>query len=290
MKLLDLPDKPLVKIVQFLDKDSKLQLMTVCKRFEELIGNTPTLYMDFYLILMDDKLTNPNICRALENIRRNVNMVFIRAVDFSKSTSKFDIALKLFRKIGFNLKKSIVFEESVLTNSQLLGLLDQTRDLEELLMEDVELKSSNHQADLGDFKCLDRLNVLYTKNVKNHEIFHLIAPSSLTVYTVNGDAFNLPRTPEYWKDEDSENLCKILMKTEGLKTLNMSGMTLSHFECSPTNCNIKYFSVSGFTFPEPGAFLNFKKFMMMQKSVIDFGLFIDETYCHTDPSLIPKLD
>jgi hypothetical protein len=290
MKLLDLPDKPLAKIVQFLNKDSKLQLMTVCKRFEELIGNTPTLYKDFQLIIKDDKLTNPDICRALENIRRNVNMVVILIVDFSRSTSKFDVALKLFQKIGANLSRLCILEHSVLTNRQFLELLDQTRDLEELYLENIELKATNHQADLGDFKSLDRLVVLLTKNVKNHEIIHLIARNSLPGYTVGGDAFNLNNTPKYWKDKDSKTLCKILMKTEGMDILNMSGMTLSRFECSPKNCSIKQFSTNGLTFLERDAFLNFKNFMLMQKCVTEYGLFIAESDCSTDLSTMPELN
>ncbi len=228
--------------------------------------------------------------RALANIRRNFGMVVLKGLDLSKSTEKFQMVMKLLKKIGANLKKIIIYAGSILTNRQLLELLDQARNLKQLYMDDVELKSTNDQADLGEFKRLDGLKVFQPIRVINHEILHLIPPSTLPEYKIDGDYYLLPKKSKYWKDKDSKTVSKILMKTENLEILCLSGMTLSRFECSPKNCNLKSISINCVTFLEREAFLNFKKFVMMQKSLTHFSSFIEEIDYQTDLSLMPELN
>ncbi len=62
MQLLNLPDEPLAKIFKYLDKGTKLQLMTVCKRFERLIGKTDLELLKGFILYYVRKIchvTNP---------------------------------------------------------------------------------------------------------------------------------------------------------------------------------------------------------------------------------------
>jgi hypothetical protein len=273
MKLLpDLDDDALIHILEYLDISSRLQLMSVCKRFEHLIGTNPQFYRDFELTLNAEFLSKADNCLALSNIRRYFKLLKVVGVDFYMKNHQFKVTQALFNKIGSKLTEIWIGDGSTLTNEQFLMLMQQAPNLKQLRLDCLELKTSELKRN-DVVKALKNLETLHIENVTNHEILHLIVPSTLKELIV--------KTPEvacgrFWSQNACENLTTILLKTKSLETLSLVRLPLFHFVYNGSHSNIKNLSLLDLNFPEKSVFENFVKFVKAQKSVSKLQLAVDE--------------
>jgi hypothetical protein len=232
--LLDLDNDALIHILEYLDKSSKLQLMGACKRFEHLIGTTPQFYRDFKLTLNAEFLSKADNCRALINIRRYFKLLKVVGVDLHTKEDQFEVAQALFNKIGSKLTEIWFGNGSTLTNEQFLMLMQQAPNLKQLRLDHLEYKTSELGSDA--VKTLQSLGTLHIENVANHEILHLIVPSTLKELTVRTSAVPCCH---FWSQNVCENLSPILLKTSSLESLNLDGMTFTQFDYNELNFSIK---------------------------------------------------
>ncbi len=279
--MLDLNDYALIHILEYLDKSSKLQMMSVCKKFEHLIGTTPQLYRNFKLTL-DDKFSDTQL---LAGIRRNVgsvtldNLKILKLVDgkLQCDEDRFEKIHHLFKKIGSKLIDVRIIG-SPLKQTQFMLLMQLIDNVRSLFLETGLLPPLEGDAEFNDLKTLRCLKSLYIYNLNWHHFnnFVKIIPSLLREFrTIQHPQTMSPRT---------KNLYVTFSKLSCLESLELDDLSTFHFDYSELNCKIQNLIVTNFRLGKE-AFAKFEKFIKIQKSVAKLQMTVDERHarpCHEE--------
>jgi hypothetical protein len=291
--LCQLNDDVLIKIIQYLDHKSKLQLMATCKRFESLIGNNSVFYKNFRVRFerypefyrnyhhhnsdfeSDSEENESNESEeeveyeiekwssrydSFRRARRNFGQVVFKQLDFYYGLCPDPkVLLKLFDRIGANLT-SIKMESVGLSDQLFQLLMMKTRNLTNLEMVKCQFRSCN-SADLGQkydencsFKC-EKLKFLLLKSVDDCDVVSTIVPNSLDQLIMC-----------------NEESIPILNQQQGLKSLSLSNYHVSDFAYKTSNCNLTEIHLKRLSFKTSKDFQRFSKFLKMQEDLQIFQL------------------
>jgi hypothetical protein len=103
MNLVDLGDDELIPVFQRVDHKMKLNLMLICKRFENVIGNYLELFGKFKLEVKKEHLESPDRAQTLSQMRRHFGVFELNRHDLNLDTEAYNLLFQLLTKIGSKL-------------------------------------------------------------------------------------------------------------------------------------------------------------------------------------------
>jgi hypothetical protein len=269
LELLDLDDDALIMIIDKLDHKSKLQMMTTCKRFEGLIGQTHQFYKNFKFCYNQQHFLNTNDTQYLQTIRRRFGTVEVsngKKINRYRNKLLSPSILEFLKKIGADILKIKFDELFFYYKSDFLELMKALPKIEELEMKAVELLyERDSDKKIEDFKLihLTNLDIYRSTNLCFCTTF---VPASLKSLKIN-----------YIFDEENW-AAEVLGKQKHLEELSLNYCKIEDFKFDPENCHIEKLSIEKVKFLNGSAFENFSDFMKTQDSVseLEFGFFEDQ--------------
>jgi hypothetical protein len=293
MNLLDLADDELIPIFQRVDHKTKLNLMLVCKRFENVIGSYLELFGGFKLEVRKEHLESPDRVQTLTQMRRHLGRIKIHGRDLNLDTEVYNLFFQLLTKIGSKLLE-LVISSGKICFASLVNLLKLTPNIAQL---EVLGMNINPRTDFDVQIKLGKLIKFDFRRSSNIEIFEkILKPNSLSeIKIIRPEIRNKPNSDvpaNYWTV-----IPRILSKQEKLVSLELDHCTITNFPDSPEIWalkNLLKLSLGMPIFYTPKDFENFTKFIKSLDKLTELNLnqleekednFIDESEDEDDSDM-----